>query len=110
MGSNLTIENKEVILSLTSIAQLWERLLFTTGGAINMQKSFWYLIAWVWTNGVPKLVTTKTAPGAMELTSGSSTSSTAVPTLEAIDSFRTLGFYLSPSGSQPLTCIIYALN
>jgi hypothetical protein len=100
MGSNVTLENKEVILSLTTIAQHWERLLFTTGGAINMQKSFWYLIAWVWTNGVPKLVTTKTAPGIMELTSGSSTSPTTVPRLDPTDSFRTLGAYLSPSGSQ----------
>jgi hypothetical protein len=93
------IENSEIIQSLTSIAQHWERLLFTTGGAINMQNSFWYLIAWVWKNGVPKLVTTKAAPGIMELTSGSAAFLTTLPRIEATDSFRKLGVYVSLSGS-----------
>lgn len=65
-----------------------------------MQKSFWYLIAWVWKNGIPNLVTTKSAPGEMELTSGSSPSLISVPSLEATDSFRTLEVYIPPSGSQ----------
>lgn len=100
MASNMSLENSKTIRSLNTIAQHWERLLFSTGGAINMQKSFWYLLAWVWKNGTPKLVTTKSAPGEMELTSGSSTTLTTVPRLEVTDSFRTLGVYISPSGSQ----------
>jgi hypothetical protein len=30
---------------LSSLAQYWERLLFSTGNAINLQKSHWYLMA-----------------------------------------------------------------
>jgi hypothetical protein len=97
---NACLENTHIIQSLTTTAQHWERLLFSTGRAANMQKSFWYLIAWVWNNGVPKLVTTKTAPGILELTSGASPSLTVVPRLEVKDSFRTLGMNISPSGSQ----------
>jgi hypothetical protein len=46
-----------IVNKLKRLAQHWEKLLFTTGGAINLQKRFWYLIAWQWKNGQPKLVT-----------------------------------------------------
>ncbi len=36
----------------------------------------------------------------MELTSSQSPDSSTVPQLEATESFRTLGVYISPSGSQ----------
>jgi hypothetical protein len=97
---NHTRDNIATIQSLLTVAQHWERLLFSTGGAINMQKSFWYLIAWVWKKGIPKIATSTTAPGKMELTSGYSSTTTTVPRIEPSDSFRTLGVYISPSGSQ----------
>jgi hypothetical protein len=36
-----------VVSRLKELAQHWERLLFSTGGAINMQKSHWYLMTWL---------------------------------------------------------------
>lgn len=33
---------------LHNIAQEWERLLFSTGGALNLQKSFWFVFSWEW--------------------------------------------------------------
>lgn len=75
------------IEALLTLAQHWERLLFLTGGDINMQKSFSYLMAWVY-------------PGIMELTSGASTVLHTIPRTDVNDSFRTLGIYLSPSASQ----------
>jgi hypothetical protein len=50
---NGTDDNNTAIANLSTVAQHWERLLFTMGGSINMQKSFWYLVAWVWRNGLP---------------------------------------------------------
>jgi hypothetical protein len=94
MAQNMPIENKESIQSLNTTAQHWERLLFSTGGTINMQKSFWYLIAWEWKNSVPKLVTSKSAPGKMVLISVSSPSLITIPRLEVTDSFQTLGVYI----------------
>jgi hypothetical protein len=91
---NMTIQ------SMNTVAQHWERLLFSTGGAINMQKSFWYLMAWVWRKGIPSLALTKITPGSMDLTTGSSTNKTTVPRIEISESFRTLGVHISPSGSQ----------
>jgi hypothetical protein len=65
-----------------------------------MQKSFWYLLAWVWKNGKPSLATIKQSPGTMNLTTGTNPNTTEVPRIAPTDSFRTLGVYLSPSGSQ----------
>ncbi len=92
-------DNITTIKSLMTMAQHWERLLFSMGGAINMQKSFWYLIAWVWKKGVPTLATSATAPGIMELTSGYSSMTSTVPRIEPSDSFHMLGVYISPSRS-----------
>ncbi len=100
LSQNDEIDNSVTIQELSTLAQHWERLLFSTGGAINMQKSFWYLMAWVWKNGEPNLAATTKVPGIMNLTSGTSTVLHTVPRVDVKDSFRTLGIHLSPSGSQ----------
>jgi hypothetical protein len=100
MDTNDTADINTTVQAMSTLAQHWERLLFSTGGAINLQKRFWYLMAWVWKNGIPSLAPTAKAPGIMELTSGASTVLYTVPRIDVNDSFRTLGIYLSPSGSQ----------
>jgi len=41
-------ETRHMVHKLGRLGQHWERLLFTTGGAINLQKSHWYLMTWLW--------------------------------------------------------------
>jgi len=45
-AQNQEEEIHEVINNLTLLAQHWGRLLCTTGGALNLSKSFWYLMSW----------------------------------------------------------------
>jgi len=85
---------------LSNLAQHWERLLFSTGGAINLQKSHWYIMTWNWLNGKAHLATAADAPGSISLTTGDNTYRDIIPRLAPTDSFRTLGVYLSPSGTQ----------
>ena len=61
---------REIVRSLQSLAQSWERLLFTTGGAINLQKSFWTLITWKWGKGVARLQNSAQAPKELKLMAG----------------------------------------
>jgi hypothetical protein len=49
--------------ALTKLAQEWERLLYSTDGGLNLQKSFWFTMAWQWRNGIASLVTTNQCPG-----------------------------------------------
>jgi hypothetical protein len=86
--------------SLQTLAQHWECLLFTTGGALNLRKRFWHSIHWIWRNGKAQLVTSSQAPGIIKLTSGDNQNLEELPRIEATKAFRTLGVYLTPSGSQ----------
>jgi hypothetical protein len=95
-NSNKEVENLMQWLSLLS--QHWEQLLFTTGGAINFQKSHWYLMSWLWKNGIPHLATSWQSPGKLSLTTGYQTLKDIVPRFEPTEGFRMLGVYITPSG------------
>jgi hypothetical protein len=41
---NYVSETEHIVGKPSRLAQHWERLLFTTGGAINFKKSHWYLM------------------------------------------------------------------
>ena len=42
-----------LILQLQEAAQTWERLLFLSGGKLNLSKCSWYILRWEWKNGRP---------------------------------------------------------
>jgi len=44
-------ETNVAINSLHNLVQHWEKLFYPTGGAINFQKSVWFIMAWWWKNG-----------------------------------------------------------
>jgi hypothetical protein len=68
---NKTRAEQHTISGLSQLAQQWERLLFSTGGAICLNKSFLYLISWQWSKqGIARLCSIDSAPGVMKLTSG----------------------------------------
>jgi hypothetical protein len=60
--------------NLAHTSQSWERLLFCTGGSLELSKCFYYLIYWKWIDGLPTLYTKQElieqAPS-ISLTSGS---------------------------------------
>ncbi len=100
MEANRTKEIAYVVTQLRALAQHWERLLYSTGGAINMQKSHWYLISWIWTNDIPRLATIRSTPAGLALTTGCTEIQENVPRIEPTQSFRTLGVYIAGSGNQ----------
>jgi hypothetical protein len=83
--------------NLHIVAQCWERLLFSTGGAISLTKSFWFLFHWKWKNG-KALRTDSPTHHCLMLTEGLGTTKVTVPRKKITDTYRTLGVYLSPSG------------
>jgi hypothetical protein len=86
---------------LQSLAQQWERLLFSTGGALNLQKCFWFMLSWQWHGGKSRLDTNQTMPAEIKLTAGSQVHKPSViQRIEPTDSYRTLGVHISPSGSN----------
>jgi hypothetical protein len=96
--ANRNREADHLVSRLAQLSQLWERLLFTTGGGINYQKSHWYLMTWLWKNGIPCLATISQSPVYMMLTTGTDPLQEMVPCKEPTDGFQMLGVYLTPAG------------
>jgi hypothetical protein len=38
----------ELIAKAQVMAQIWERILYSSGGALELWKCFWYLLYWTW--------------------------------------------------------------
>ncbi len=92
---------ESTLSNLQRLSQKWERGLFTTGGAINLQKSFWVLMSWRWKHGQALLLPPSLHSHKLLLTAGYDTSeSVQVPQMSPYDSYRTLGAFLSPSGGM----------
>jgi len=86
---------------LEILAQQWERLLFSTGGALNLNKCFWFLLSWTWKGGRPILQTTSSLPAIVRLTAGQDIGDPKViKRIEPTASYRTLGVHISPSGNN----------
>jgi hypothetical protein len=70
------------------------------GGAINLQKSFWILMSWNLSNEKAPLSTPDTSVDKLPLTEGYQVESFLdVPQISPYTTNRTLGVYISPSGS-----------
>lgn len=92
---------ESTVSCLKQLSQRWERGLFTTGGAINLQKSFWVLMSWQWQDGEALLIPPSLHHYKLELTTGYDTSSPIpVPQLSPYNSYCTLGAFISPSGGM----------
>lgn len=93
----------EVIEKLGKLSQKWKRLLYATGGALCLAKSFWCLLSWRWNkSGTARPSTIALAPGTLLLTSGNDPNPVEIPRIESTYSFRTLGIRISPAGKQDL--------
>ena len=65
----------ELTRKLEHMSQTWEKLLFSSGGALELSKCFYYIIYWKWVEGLPQMMTNSEMdhiPG-ITLTSGFST-------------------------------------
>jgi hypothetical protein len=84
-------------------AQKWERLLFTSGGALELSRYLWYCLHWYWdADGreqatiFDKQALRQTGP-TLDLTRGmNKKETTAIKRLEVTASHKTLGVRLEP--------------
>jgi hypothetical protein len=91
-------ELSTLVANLQRLAQEWECLLFSTGGALNLEKCFWFLLAWSWDKGRAKIHNLVSAPGDLSMTSEINPKLLTVKKVEPTESYRTLGVYITPIG------------
>lgn len=87
------------VSNLSTLAQHWERLLYTTGGMLHLKKSFWFSLSWQWKIGITSLATISQHPGTIKLTSGAIPDPEIVPRIEPTATYCTLGVHISPAGT-----------
>ena len=83
-----------LVSRMTNMVQMWEQLLWTSGGALNLKKCYWFLVSWKWTKtGKPKMqMITETPSFEIRLTEGSDQMKTAkITRKEVTQGQRTLG-------------------
>lgn len=106
LGTNDTQRNSlptpehALVHNLQQLAQEWERLLYSTGGALNLQKCFWFLLSWKWEQGKAKLQSQSSFPAQLTMTSGADPNPTVIKRIEPTDTFRTLGVHVTPDGTS----------
>lgn len=61
---------ESALSNLQILSQKWDKLLFTTGGAINLSKSFWIVFNRHWNNGHADLSALEIANHSLSLTEG----------------------------------------
>lgn len=86
--------------TMTTLAQTWEKLLFYSGGTVNLPKCSWYIMYWDWKNGRPKIRPAQPQDDTVALTTQGNTTATPTPIrrTDTNKANRILGVYLSPDG------------
>ena len=89
----------KMLTLMQSVAQIWECLLYSSGGALELPKCFWYLMYWEWVNGRPHLVPNIAMPGVIALMQGHIPNYTVIDWLEVWEARHTLGVRVAPDGN-----------
>jgi hypothetical protein len=86
----------DVVLSmLQHDAQTWERLLWTTGGLLNLLKCLFYIMAWQFDDeGHPTLKSKRDILSSLQLTSGANPDPQLVKQYDVSQAHRYLGDWL----------------
>jgi hypothetical protein len=103
---NKTVQVSEIIRGLEQEGQTWERLLWTTGGKLELSKCLYYLLFYKFDpDGTPHLKSaTNMEQEKVKLTSGASQTQNTIDHRDASQAHRTLGIW-PPSGGEPIQTI-----
>jgi hypothetical protein len=97
---NIAQHERQCLEDMLKLGQHYERLLYSTGGALNIPKCSWTFITWRWHHGDAVMATIAQAPAELAFTSGHSQTLQRVPRLEASTGYRTLGCFISGGGAM----------
>jgi hypothetical protein len=99
---DLNASTQTVVTRMTTKAQRWERLIWSSGGALNLDKCYLYLLEWTYSKtGIARLKPLKDMPYDVSLTAGNSPAPPVpIRTVEPHQGTRTLGVRLAPDGND----------
>ena len=91
-----------LVTNLQHMAQAWERLLFISGGALELSKCSYYIMYWTWIHGLPTLTPIAQIKLVKEivLTSGNLIQPVPILQCDPSEAYKTLGVYIAPDGNE----------
>ena len=99
--ANEELSPEELTMKLRDIAQSWEKLLFASGGALELKKCFYYCLIWNWNGeGEPSYTTAESMDNQIHITQGHSTIFVPIEQRDCAEPHRTLGYHGNPLGHQ----------
>eukprot|EP00957_Ditylum_brightwellii_P124842 9516315-Ditylum_brightwellii.AAC.1 len=84
---------------MKNVAQTWENLLFGSGGKFSQDKTFWYLLWWIWDQGRPTLARAVRVPADLEITIGRDTTLRRIQCLDPDQLIKQLVLLITPLGN-----------
>ena len=103
LGLSVALEHpqteKTVYKHIKRMGQLWEKLLFITGGRLELSKCFWVPITWKWNGGIPRLVKKSRFDKEMLLYESETKEQIPIPRNTANDSVKRLGVWSTCDGT-----------
>ena len=88
----------DLISRLQSVAQTWEKLLFLSGGKLNLKKCSFFVLKWEWKSGRPVFRRILPSDPSIVLTQGDSIVPNEIRRTDSAESTRMLGVLLNPKG------------
>jgi hypothetical protein len=100
--SQQQVQVSDIIQGLQREGQMWERLLWTTGGKPELSKCLYYLLLYDFApDGTPHMRSaTNMEEEHLNLTSGDTPTQNPIDHRDGAEAHRTLGIWLTPNGSQ----------
>jgi hypothetical protein len=89
---------------LTHLAQTWEKLIFYSGGSLNLSKCSWYIMYWDWNKGRPQLRPAQLTDDQVTLTTQGKDNETptSIKRTETNKANRILGVYYHQTATSRL--------
>ena len=91
-------EEARVIDKISEIGQIWEEMLYTNGGRLELKKCHWMLLTWKWVRGVAYLKGVEESPAAMKITQSENGDEVLISRTSISDAPRILGCHISATG------------
>eukprot|EP00957_Ditylum_brightwellii_P040994 3103457-Ditylum_brightwellii.AAC.1 len=84
--------------NIQHIAQMWEQLLYGSGGKLCPKKTFWWLIWWIWKNGKATLETKSEVNINVNIMFGKEDTTTTIKRRNCTVVAKDLGVLINPAG------------
>ena len=88
----------EVLTSMQQLINSWGELMDVTGGSLSVEKSWWYMLEYIWRRG--KWVAVDAGPGLDLVAKTSGGTEISLKRLQTHESSKMLGIWIAPDGNK----------